>query len=62
MKKLLSLLAVLGCGSAMAAIDISSEIGTFTTSAESYVEAALPAVFVIVGLYFLVRVVKRFTK
>jgi len=45
-----------------AAIDISSEIGTFTTAAEGYVEAALPAVFVIVGLYFLVKIIKRFTK
>jgi len=47
---------------AMAALDISAQITAFTGSAEDYVEAALPAVFVIVGLYFLIKVIKRFTK
>jgi len=47
---------------AMAEVSISSQIAAFTTTAEGYVEAALPAVFLIVGLYFLVKVIKRFTK
>jgi len=64
MKKIMLALPVLGLLSvpSYAAIDIAAEVTTFTGAAEGYVEAALPAVFVIVGLYFLVKIIKRFTK
>jgi len=62
MKKLLYLSPLALSLPGYCAIDISSQVGTFTTTAETYVTAALPAVFVVVGLYFLVRIIKRFTK
>jgi TRAP-type C4-dicarboxylate transport system permease small subunit len=63
MKKVILALGSLGLAlPAMASVAISSEISTFTSTAEGYVEAALPAVFAIVGLYFLVKIIKRFTK
>jgi len=67
MKNLLKKLGLVSVGAMVAssgycAIDITTQITTFTGTAEDYVEAALPAVFVIVGLYFLIKVIKRFTK
>jgi len=64
MKKLILSLPVLGmaCLPSYAAIDIASDITAFQSTAEGYAGDAIPAVFVVVAIYFLYRLIKRFTK